>query len=149
MDELEPLMGVGDLRFGMTPSEVRKAWGTPESVESSMDPGESVTWEYDGRGFTLTFEYLADRLTIVTQRRPSSRGLGSVIGRPEKEFWDLVRDLALGTPRVEEAFENGNVKDIVFDEADASVWSEDGIITSASVAVPYDDSDRPIWPNSD
>ncbi|MAG57162.1 MAG: hypothetical protein CMJ83_12790 [Planctomycetes bacterium] len=150
--DVRPGVGIGALVLGMTEDEVRAMVGDPTAVDSE-DFGDGIivrTWGYDAQQLSLSFSEDDDfRLgTIASSCEWATLGDSRIVGLAEGEL-RATQFGALGPPVLDDDFEE-SWRNYVWDELNLSCWLSDGVVTSVTVMVLFDESGNvPQWPVRD
>jgi hypothetical protein len=148
-----PGQGIAEVRFGMTPSAVKRIVGEPEEMlEDDFEDGtESHSYVYSSLGLVFDFGsedgYVLDTIRI---ERDDIRLFDRVLtGMSADEVVGLFR--ANGEEVDEEAFcfedDDGNEGEVLeFEGVGVSVWCVNGEVTSVQISHLWADDETPIYP---
>jgi len=145
--EINPGVGIGELRFGQSDAEVEASIGTPDRIEEERYEGDrSLAWHYPAMGLSVYFEPDPGmRLVMIDVDEPEVRFGGlAPIGLEED---DLLERLAeIGEVVLEEEFDELDRR--VYDLVDTGVWFwvHAGRCDSVQVSVLVDSDDEYVWP---
>ncbi len=164
--KLIPLVGFGDVRFGMTVKEVTKLLGAPseknENVQYGDEPDDvSTELIYDELGISLSFDKVADfRLADIMTEEGTEFAINDVIRIGAKkedvlksaiededfgpyEPIDLTEDMS--AEELEEA-KKENLEEIEFEEVNVNFWFKNGVLDTIQLGPEFDDNDNIVWP---
>jgi hypothetical protein len=93
---IRPGVGIGKVRLGMTPAQVRAAWGRPQAVTITTHPrgGRTIELQYDFAAYVVTIEGRPSRERVVAvgtslAKERLSQGVG--VGSPERRLQRIFR----------------------------------------------------------
>jgi hypothetical protein len=146
--EIQPFVGFGQIKFGMTLEQVKTLLGEPTSStkDKHEDGTDDVSLLYGEQGVELSFmsedEY---NLGLITCYAPTFTVDGtSYTGLSEAEFLetakfeDLIQD---------EEFVEVDSKDYTVDSKGLSFWIQDGFVESITLFPEYTaDGEEIVWP---
>ena len=146
--EIQPFVGFGQIKFGMTLEQVKTLLGEPTSStkDKHEDGTDDVSLLYGEQGVELSFmsedEY---NLGLITCYAPTFTVDGtSYTGLSETEFLetakfeDLIQD---------EEFVEVDSKDYTVDSKGLSFWIQDGFVESITLFPEYTaDGEEIVWP---
>lgn len=146
--EIQPFVGFGQIKFGMTLEQVKTLLGEPTSStkDKHEDGTDDVSLLYGEQGVELSFmsedEY---NLGLITCYAPTFTVDGtSYTGLSEAEFLetakfeDLIHD---------EEFVEVDSKDYTVDSKGLSFWIQDGFVESITLFPEYTaDGEEIVWP---
>lgn len=150
---IEPGIGVGEVKFGMLKSDVLGILGMPtdKEVEKDFETGDAVeTWDYDNCGIAFSFDeeenWKLETITINSSYF-EFKGVG-LVGKGIKEVQDFIEKNELGEMEFEDysTEENPNHELIDVDEANMFFWFTDEILQEIQFGVKWDEDDNALWP---
>lgn len=147
---VQPTVGLGPLRLGMSMDDVRALIGEPPEVSRSTkeeDGYVDLSWVYEDLDLELTFDEDFDsRLhSIETEHEHATLEGVAFIGMPVDEFLDASFG-ALGKPTLDDELGDELVC-YMWDEANMQVYAQFGSVISLVVMPLYDESgEQPQWP---
>jgi hypothetical protein len=147
MQKIAPGEGVGQLRFGLTESEVRELLGQPDRRDRvGGDDGEWIEWHYDSLGLSLYFDRDADCcLVTIDINNPEVELDGfKPIGIDEDSALEILGGMGEITLEDEYPEHGRRVYDLVGTEV--WFWFEDGLCDSVQVSAFLDDDGDYMWP---
>ena len=147
--EIQPFVGFGQIKFGMTIDQVKLLLGEPTSStkDKHEDGTDDVSLLYGEQGVELSFMSEDDyNLGLITCYAPSYTVDGtSYTGLSEADFLknakfdDLVQD---------EEFAEPDSKDYNAESKGLSFWVQDGFVESITLFPEYsEDGEEIIWPS--
>lgn len=149
--QIQPTIGVGPLRLGMSRDSVRAQFGEPDEVEEATEV-DGVTyqdWTYALAGLGLHFsaeqEWRLERIRV----RATTATLGDIqfIGMTETRLRELSLAARVGPLTLEFNPQGLNLREYEWDNQGLSFWVEDGKVTCVCVGPVWNTStDEPIWP---
>jgi hypothetical protein len=146
-----PFVGAGDLRLGMTRSEVEAVAGKPDDVWLACEkPGDRrESWEYTSRGWSLDFDEEDDwRLVDIDLYRPQVEGL-VLHGLPEEEMlaaWSEAGLSALSEDRSLREFDTGIWE---CEALELTLWTDEGHFDYLTVSPRWsEDRETILWPDA-
>ncbi|MBF6023002.1 hypothetical protein [Lysobacter niastensis] len=141
--EILPGIGVGELNFGMTKSQVFERLGFPD--KSYLTESEAREVQYFALRLALTFEpNNDDRLGWIEVHDKQSTVFGvSPWGMPQPQVLDLFTKSLGERPEKEDyrSFES-----FTYPESWVELQFEFGSLSCINIGVRYDDSESPMWP---
>ncbi|HSV89094.1 MAG TPA: hypothetical protein VLH61_10675 [Bacteroidales bacterium] len=145
-----PLIGFGDLKFGLTKNEVKSRFGEPqeiETIEGDEDFSEVEVWSYWDKGHSLYFEKeLDDRLTNFETDHENVTLFGKkLFGMKEKQIISLMEENGFSDfeAEYEEEWEERRVS--FFDAQMDFIFDED-VLVQVTWAVGINNDDQIQWP---
>jgi hypothetical protein len=146
--EIQPFVGFGQIKFGMTLEQVKTLLGEPTSStkDKHEDGTDDVSLLYGELGVELSFmsedEY---NLGLITCYAPtfsvdgtSYTGLSEADFLETAKFEDLIQD---------EEFVEPDSKDYTVDSKGLSFWIQDGFVESITLFPEYTaDGEEIVWP---
>lgn len=136
MKNIELGVGIGELKFGMSPDDVIKLLGEPDEKNreeySKEDPDFfSEEWHYDELELSLSFDNLGEMelSTISVSSSEYHFGGKSLIGEKRAEVEKAMKDLAINSKWEEFKNVEENSDMITNEEEGISLWFENGILT--------------------
>ncbi len=148
--------GYGDIRFGMTRSEVKKVLGEPTEVDQYASSEESddntEAFHYDEIELSVSFDEVDDwKLSSIAVSDPEAILDGmKLIGVSEEELLEKVEKLELGEYEKEDVSspESPDNEVISFFESSVNFWFENGEVTEIQFGPFWDEENEEyIWPN--
>jgi hypothetical protein len=146
MQKIAPGEGIGQLRFGLSESEVRELLGQPDrSDRVKVDEGEWIEWHYDSLGLSLYFDSEADFCLVTIDVSDPEVELDGFkpIGIDE----DTALEILSGIGEIvleDELPKRRRVYDLIGTEV--WFWFNDGLCDSVQVSAFLDDDGDYIWP---
>ena len=143
--EVVPGVGIGDLHFGLSESEVVERLGQPDKTYVTHAGCKRAL--YNALRLELSFEPESDfRLGWIEAHHPDTAIFGRrVIGAPEDEVLTLVSD-HIGNPTDEDDY--GSFRSVSYDDHWIELQFWFGCLHNVNAGVLYDDSDEPLWPDT-
>ncbi len=120
---IQPLVGYGDIPFGITAADVLKLYGVPSQREEldavNEEQSRCVFFEYENEGFSIYFEGIEALATSFSVFDEDAILFGEkIIGKDKKSLKDLLK-------REKYAFDDDNDDDcIVCDDLMADFYFE-------------------------
>jgi len=147
--EIQPFVGFGQIKFGMTLEQVKNLMGEPtgNTKEKHEDGTEDISLLYGEQGVELSFMSEDDfRLGLITCYAPtytlddiSYTGLSEEDFKNTAKFTDLKQD---------EEFAEPDSKDYTVDSKGLSFWVQDGFVESITLFPEYtEDGEEIVWPS--
>ena len=147
--EIQPFVGFGQIKVGMTIDQVKLLLGEPTSStkDKHEDGTDDVSLLYGEQGVELSFMSEDDyNLGLITCYAPSYTVDGtSYTGLSEADFLktakfdDLVQD---------EEFAEPDSKDYTVESKGLSFWIQDGFVESITLFPEYsEDGEEIVWPS--
>ena len=152
--EIQPFVGAGNIRFGLTEAEAIELLGEPSErkAESYVEGSENdieVLVTFEDAGMDLNFSAEDDyRLTTITFTDSSYTLFGvNYIGRSESFLLDLHSKNGLADLRLDDDFDFIEAKDYCSDVHGLSFWIEEGMVVSITIMPRFsEDGDTILWP---
>jgi len=155
--EIKVGIGIGDIKFGMSRSQVESILGKADNVtEMSYDnTGEdtAIIWEYNRLDLDFSFDKEENwKLGIITIT--SNRHKYGLVIRVGIEREKLIRELSkLGIEDLEcekmPFGENPNYECISSDKIQFNFWLNDGEVIEIQYSPLWQDDENMIWPELD
>ena len=162
MDKIKliPMVGFGNVRFGMTVQEVKKILGKPDEEVDNDRLGEDdedtmITLYYDELGLSLSFDKLTDlRLSDIMTEGYSSVSMegGIRFGMSVEDVRGLVAKADFG-PMEESDLDEEEIGDndeelTSYDlpEISVSLWFKEDRLDTIQLGPEYDENDNIVWP---
>ncbi len=142
---IRPRVGLGDIRFGASPSVVRLHLGEPSSIEIPESPESWISWEYPQFDLTAYLETEQDDrlLGFRTESQLACLDGHLIVGRPKELALKIAADMGLGDYRVSiDAFG----WDAEFQEACLEIQFNEDIVQSVTWRAVIDLNDVIHWP---
>ena len=162
MDKIKliPMVGFGNVRFGMTVQEVKKILGKPDEEVDNDRLGEDdedtmITLYYDELGLSLSFDKLTDfRLSDIMTEGYSSVSMegGIRFGMSVEDVRGLVAKADFGPMEVsdldEEEIGDNDEELTSYDlpEISVSLWFKEDRLDTIQLGPEYDENDNIVWP---
>ncbi|MFP4289803.1 MAG: hypothetical protein ACLFQS_11150 [Bacteroidales bacterium] len=149
--DIKPLIGIGDLKFGAPQSEAENYMGEPEEIEDLPgEEGESdaEVWNYWDEGHTVFFEKDHDnRFTCFETDNDQTLLFGEkVFGLNESQIVELMNKKGFDDMDAED--EEWGERRISFNDAVMDFYFENDKLISVSWGVMIDlDKDEAQWPD--
>ncbi|MFW5891883.1 MAG: hypothetical protein ACOCUQ_00630 [Bacteroidota bacterium] len=149
--EIKPLIGFGDLKFGAPQSEAENYMGEPEEIEDLPgEEGESdaEVWNYWEQGHTVFFEKDHDnRFTCVETDNDHTILFGQkVFDLNEKQIVELMNKK--GFDDIDAEDEQWGERRVSFNDAVMDFYFENDKLITVSWGVMIDlNSDQAQWPD--
>ncbi|MFW5757663.1 MAG: hypothetical protein ACOCYO_03180 [Bacteroidota bacterium] len=149
--EIKPLIGFGDLKFGARQSEAENYMGEPEEIEDLPgEEGESdaEVWNYWEQGHTVFFEKDHDnRFTCVETDNDHTILFGQkVFDLNEKQIVELMNKK--GFDDIDAEDEQWGERRVSFNDAVMDFYFENDKLITVSWGVMIDlNSDQAQWPD--
>jgi len=141
---VRPLVGLDDVRFGMSRDDVEQLLGEPEERAVEIDATEQTeAWYYWTRELSLTFDAEADwRLTTIDVGSPAAELRGKrLVGATLDELRAALPEFAL-------EWNGSEFEPIEVDDLSMFLWIEDGVLDSIQWSVPLGADDEEQWPSA-
>lgn len=152
--QIKPLVGLGQLQFGMSREEVRQLLGEPEDVDeysfSGAEDDRSESWHYDELDLSMSFDAEDDwrLITLAVSSDAYTLEGKALVGLNREELVSTLNDI--GIHDLEEENENtlempGH--ELVSDHAKfLNFWIEDGTVKEIQWSPLFNDDDEAEWP---
>jgi hypothetical protein len=135
--EIEPGIGIGEFRFGLTRDALQEKKGVPDEKEKNdegvEDEGEIEVWHYDEDDISIEFIEGNDwRLsTIAVSSEECTLGGVTLIGKSQNEVTSLLDALKLGEYESEKLDLDNSHEIVLLSVFDAGLnfWFEAGQLT--------------------
>ncbi len=156
--EIKPLVGFGDIKFGMSMDEVRSKLGEPEAIDNDMnytdDEGETddltTVFYYDSQGLSLSFDKAEGYRLTEMSFEDDQFALGELhIGMSKEEAFSAALEAGLG--ECEEDFlddeaEAEGLESFTYEEKNVSLWFADDLLDTIQIGPDFEDDDTIKWP---
>ncbi len=142
--ELKPTIGVDEIEFGMTQTEVSGLLGLPSSVFHEEDEPDHVVHQYDRLKLRLTFyNEEGGKLGYIRSADPDLKFKGAkVIGQPV----GTAKDLVVGSGADAWEVDNYQFFDSHFHEGTWLILNvEYGEVTDVEIGVPFKNDEEYDW----
>ena len=147
-------IGIGDLRFGATRSEVQDYPGQPDRSDSDGESGEvHIMWYYDSIEGYVSFDEEDDfRLgTIEASSQLMMLNEKAIIGQSKSGVLEALADMPLGAyeEMLSDLENNGDKKScqLTFDSHSLNLWFEDNVLTEVQWGYLFDENgNEVVWP---
>jgi len=155
LKEIKLGLGLGNLKFGMSRSEVKLFLGEPTNIDrfSYTDSNEDLTetWEYEDSNLSLSFDEEEDwklLLISVTSNFYQLQGK-NLIGLEKPTLIEELQKINFGTIHIEDCSENDseNTEVIEFEEKSLNLWLNDGVLDEIQWSPFFIDDDTIKWPD--
>lgn len=163
--KLLPLVGFGDVRFGMTVDQVEKILGKPSEKNVDVQYGDepddvSTELIYDELGLSLSFDKVANyRLVDIMTEEGANCSLNGIFAVGD-DFDSVIKkaiEADFGsfdeTDLEDEAddeemqrIEEEGLKEYVFEEKSLSLWFANDKLETIQIGPEYDEKDNIKWP---
>jgi hypothetical protein len=156
--EINPHVGIGAIRFGMTRDEVNKILGEPDETElfslEEEDEELTETWHYDELEISMSFEEDLDfRLTTIATSSDDCLLLNkNVVGMSEGELKSFLESQNFGTIEEEDIEEDSDDEDGFFDfttlkveDKDIYFWFDNGVLSEVQFGARFTEDGIPVW----
>lgn len=140
-------VGIGNVRLGATPTELRALLGPPDRIEGPASDLEDEWWYYDALQLELSIDRDSERLDGITSNSSAALFRGArIVGLTEEELL-AGRFGGAGPPELDDDFEEFG-RDYIWRDLEMSCWVDPGTgcVTSVHVMCFYGADDEPIWP---
>ncbi len=147
--EIKPMVGFGDLKFGVDQTTVEKYFGTPQETET-LDVEEEIqdveVWSYWELGHSVYFEKELKNVctNFETDNEEATLFGKEIFNFDEQQVVDLMKENGFSDVEVEE--EEPGEKILFFGDAHMQFVFEDEELALVSWAVAMDDEDNILWP---
>jgi hypothetical protein len=146
--EIKPMIGLGDLKFGMTAAEIEKLVGIPEEIEE-IDDEEAKTkiWHFWSKGMSLFFEDENESRLSSIEIDNSNATIWDkkAFEMNEKELTDLF--VSKGYNEMDSEMQEWGEKRLSFDDAMIDLYFDDAELVSINYSVLINEEENPVWPN--
>lgn len=154
LKEIKPGYGLGNLKFGMSRSEVKLMLGEPSFIDkySHSDSADDLTesWEYDDLGLSISFDEDENWKLIMISINSDFYELNgvSLIGLKEKELLAKLEAMNLGDLDLEDCSDLGSdeQKVIEVEEKAINFWLIDDALDEIQWSPFFIDDDTIDWP---
>ena len=154
LKEIKYGYGLGNLKFGMTKSEVKLMLGEPSYIDkyshSDSDHDLTESWQYDELELSISFDEEEDwKLTMMSVNSNFYEFEGkSLIGKSEYEIRKDLASLKIKDAYLEDVSEhnNENHKVIEIDDKSINFWFIDGVLDEIQWSPLFIDDDTIKWP---
>lgn len=136
--DIKPTVGLGEIRFGMTPSEVQEFLGQPDEEELlDEDDMETIIYHYDDPDISLFFEGEDSKILVnIETDNPDAVMYGRPVFAMKRD--DIITMMKnegyedMDTEVHEDKLEYPEENRVSFDEAMTDFFFEDDILTAIS-----------------
>lgn len=154
LKSIDPTVGLGQLKFGMTRDDVKRMLGEPNDVDtysfSGSDEDLSESWHYDDLDLSMSFDQEDDYrlITIAVSSEYYEMGGKNLVGKKRDEV--LAELKSAGMKDLE--FEDGDVLDMPNHKLISSpslfinFWLEDDVLREIQWSPEFTDDDEILWP---
>ena len=154
LKEIKLGFGLGNLKFGMSRTEVKLILGEPSFIDkySYSDSNEDLTeaWEYDELKLSLSFDEDEDWKLIMISVNSNFYQLNreSLIGLEREKLIQALENLNLDELNLEDCSEDDseNQKVIEIDDLSINFWINDGVLDEIQWSPFFIDDDTIKWP---
>ena len=154
LKEIKLGFGLGNLKFGMSRTEVKLILGEPSFIDkySYSDSNEDLTeaWEYDELKLSLSFDEDEDWKLIMISVNSNFYQLNreSLIGLEREKLIQALKNLNLDELNLEDCSEDDseNQKVIEIDDLSINFWINDGVLDEIQWSPFFIDDDTIKWP---
>jgi hypothetical protein len=129
-------IGIGDVKFGMSPDQVKALLGEPDEVNkqvySDEDPDYySIEWHYDAIEMSVVFDMMEtlELATISISSESFTLEGNSLIGNTIEKVMALLDKTDLSSEWEELEEEEDNSRSFVNEEEGLSLYFEDGLLS--------------------
>ena len=147
--EIKPCIGLSDLLFGTTMTEIQKRIEKPEEVEllDDVDDCISTVWHYWKSGFSLFFDEQNNQLfcCIEIDNKEAILWEKKVFDLNEKQIVDLFKSKNI--TRFETELHEWGEKRLSFDDANIDFYFEKNKLSSINYGKSMTDLNNLILPN--
>ena len=151
--EINPGVGVGEVKFGMLKEQVQAILGKPSEteLEKDFDTADAVeTWDYEPYGIAFSFDEEEDWKLETITINSSFYELNNVgfVGKSIEEVQNLIEVMQLGEMEFEDYStpEMPNYEMIDVDASNLFFWFNNEVCVEVQMGVQWSDDDQPIWP---
>ncbi|KXK37669.1 MAG: hypothetical protein J5I52_06590 [Saprospiraceae bacterium] len=154
--EIEPGVGVGGIKFGMTKDEVKVVLGRPDEIDHMPDedgnPNEQLdAWYYDEDEISLAFDELYEwRLVSVSVSHPDAVLYGmDIMGAEKTTVLDALsqRNITEYLIEDEEDEEMPGIERLECDSEGLLMWFENDKVIEVQIFPEYDEVNNTlVWP---
>lgn len=147
LTEINPLSGLGEIKFGFTRNQVKSIIGEPSEVDTFQYDEEeedelTESWHYDEKEISFSFEEIEDwkLVNIAVSAEEFKLEGNTVIGLKKNELKELLAKLDLGT--LNDDTEN-NVISVI--EKQLNFWMDEGEVAEVQWNVDWDEEGEAIF----
>lgn len=152
--QIKPLVGLGQLRFGMTRDEVRSILGDPEDIDEYSFTGEdgdrSESWHYDEIDLSMSFDAEDDwrMITLAVSSPEYELERNSMVGEDQEHIRNKL--IHMGFQELRE--ENESTLNMPGHHLLAAhhefmnFWFEEGKLKEIQWSPRFNDDDEVEWP---
>lgn len=150
MKAIELGIGIAEIKFGMSKTEVEKILGKPDDKEQELygEDEEAMleSWHYDEKDLSLGFDEDEDwkLITIAVSEESYTLKGKQVIGLSLEKMVDTLNSLGIDELELEEDEE---ISVLYADDQSMKVWLEDKVVTEIQWGPLFKDEDTIAWPN--
>ena len=140
---VRPLIGLDEVRFGMTRDDVERLLGEPEERAVECDGDEQTeAWYYWSRRLSAHFDAEVDwRLTTLDLGSPDA------VLRGRRLVGATLDELRAALPEFALEWHGNEFEPIEIDDLAMNLWIEDGVLESIQWSVPLDADEEERWPS--
>lgn len=154
--DIVPGEGLGDLRFGMTRSEVKNILGGADEVEQHTldeEAGTTENWHYDKYDLSLSFEEAIEwRLETIAVSNEAYELAGTqVIGLDRTSLENVLKKMGVDDLVFEDDVMEDNMSQQILssEELVINFWLEDGELSEVQWSVWISEDGEMIHPEDD
>lgn len=145
--------GIGDIKFGMTSSDVVNILGQPDDTEKETHDDGNITQTlvYDELGLLFDFgsidNYKLNSISINAEDISVDRLIR--VGLDKQKVFEYVDELDWGDSEIEDISPDDDdvvIEVIWFDKVNVSIWLEDDEVYEIEFGPFWKDEDSFIWP---
>jgi hypothetical protein len=147
--KVDPGTGLGNIKFGMRRSEIKKMLGEPSDVESPEEATDLEYWHFDDLDTSFTFDGMEDwRLTAIVSSNNELKLYGlRLIGADRESIVDLLGKKGHKKLSFEEDFEDDvQIETIESESLELMVWLREGTISEVQFGPFFLDEGTISWP---
>ncbi len=148
---IKPGTGIGELKFGLTRSEVESLLGKPCEIEkyshSSFHEEPTEAWHYDDHELSLGFDETDNwRLVNIATTAADCKLMGKqLFGLGQLALMRVLDGLGIEDLELENLEEGQQV--LTSDSAAINFWLEDGALSEIQIGPFYINDDTVKWPD--
>jgi len=147
--------GLGDIKFGMTRSQVKKLLGEPSEIEkfsySDSDEDLSESFHYDELELSVGFDEDAEwRLVTLAVSSPDYEFMNKkLIGIDRDSLLATLEELGIKNLEYENDPSEDSPESILITSKDKGItfWLEDNVVSEIQWGPIYINEETIIWPN--
>jgi len=154
MKEIKIGQGLGEIKFGMTKSEVEKKLGKPDGIEeysyTETEENNTESWHYDELEVSFSFDEEDDwelGAMSVTSKDYLFNG-EKLIGKTEEEVLNFITSIYPEDIKHEFTTYDDDPERVLvsFEDLSLSFWFMNDVLEEIEWAVLWDEDDMQIWP---